>query len=326
MVQKMVTALFNAIDQSDIPEDIRADKIYDWLQKAIDRDLKGPLFFEELIEALSLFMTVLAGSNGQNLLRLRQFKLDHDPTDFNPHRWIKALYHPTPNLKKIDIATNEYDDEYPITPLFTHPAPKLSFILTSATHSIDQLLCPDQSIDFLDFKMYGANKLDYFPSYRLLSNLQHLSITHYPFSDDTDRRFQDIFLPSLETLTLRGRVYGADCIKAPRLETLRLFRRFILGSDPFFGPYFPSVKRLHFSCSLEDDLEGLTTYIERLPLLKDVVVLHHSTVTVSGVLAWMRSNSAYSGLTLKGYQINSEELVTWSAPPYPYERDERIVS
>jgi hypothetical protein len=321
-VNDMVYKMLGIEDPGD--EDGYSITIYRWLKAAFDRDPEGLPLYEELIEAISQFMTMLAGSKGENLLRLRRFKVDFDPWDFDALRWISALYHPTPNMEILEIDAGEYEGSDVITPFFTHPAPKLSFISINGRYSIDQLLCPDHPIDFLNLRFYNAPNFELFEKHQLLANLKHLCVEVIGMSALNERPKGSIFLPSLETLTTEGWACGTEYIKAPQLETLRVFGYLSQNTVLFSGPYFPSLRRLHCMYYIEKDLEALTTYIAQLPLLKEVV-LSRDKAEAREVLSWMSHNSVYNRLTLKGYRTEYADFDSWY-PPYPYERDERMIS
>jgi hypothetical protein len=86
------------------------------------------------------------------------------------------------------------------------------------------------------------------------------------------------------------------------------------------------VIRVHCSCDIakEDDLKALAKYVANLPLVKEVVVLHHDKAAISAALPLFLPNSVCSGFTLKGYQSTVGELDAW-CPPYPYEGDNKQI-
>jgi hypothetical protein len=325
LVETMLDKLFVADDSSDDSDDERSndgersDNLYNWLGEAIDNDPEDLLLYKDVSEGLSRFMGALAGSGGENLLRLRRFKFDYNSIDFDAPRWATALHYPTPNLEEINIETSYHVEA---TLLFIHPAPKLSVISIGGIHPINQLLHQDQPVSFLRLELGAGTTFDHFPNNQLLGNLKHLCITLYPFDADADTTTEGILLPSLETLTLWGRTHGSHCIKAPRLETLRLFGSVEFELDLPHALHLPSVKRIHYRWgSGEGDIDLLTTYISQFPLVKEVAVLHREKAKVVAVLAWMKGNSAYNDILRKGYQTEWVDLQPWS-PPYPYESDE----
>jgi hypothetical protein len=321
LVETMVDKLVGTDDpfyDSDDSDDERLEDMYKWVEEAINNDQEGLPLYEDINEGVSHFMATLAGSTGENLLRLRRFKIDYELNDFDHPRWATAFHYPTPNLEAIEVDTNGSED-LTLIPFFKHPAPKLSVVSVDTYYPIDQLLCQNQPLQYLDLEFGGEINFSSFPSRHLLGNLKHLCIKLYPFDPDT--RTEDILLPSLQTLTIWGRTHGSHCIKAPRLETLRLFRHFDFEFDPSFSSPFPSVKKVHYRWSMgESNIESFTTYIAQLPLLKEVVVLDNDQAKVVSVLSRMRGNSAYSEVSLKGYKAQRADLQPWS-PPYPYECD-----
>jgi hypothetical protein len=322
LIRNMIDKLIDTGDQEYDSDDARSVEIYHWLWGGIDNDCQGLPLYADISSGLCQFMAMLAGPNGENLLRLRRFKLDYEPASFDPLRLATTLHYPTPNLEKIDIKTTEYYGPSQVNPLFIHPAPKLSVISVDTWYPIDQLLCRDQPLQYLGLEFAGEINLDYFPSSHLLGNLKHLCIKLHPFDQDTNTRTEEIFLPSLETLTIWDLAHGSDCIKAPRLETLRLFERFESELDLSRTPCFPSVRKVHYYWDIgKGDVKSFTTYIAQLQLLKEVAVLHRDEARVTAALSWMRCNSAYDDISLKGYQAEWDDLCPWS-PPYPYECDE----
>jgi hypothetical protein len=55
-----------------------------------------------------------------------------------------------------------------------------------------------------------------------------------------------------------------------------------------------------------------------------VAFLYPDRAKVAVVLSWMRVNSTYNEISLKGYQAEWFDLKPWS-PPYPYECVEKQI-
>lgn len=102
-------------------------------------------FLQDTNEGLLIFMSTLAGPNGDHLLRLRSFHLEYNPSDFED--WIdNDLFHyPTPILEELALRTIDISDSFP-RQIFTYPAPKLSRILVDSGHKINHLLDVDSAV------------------------------------------------------------------------------------------------------------------------------------------------------------------------------------
>jgi hypothetical protein len=238
-IEKIVSNLLVPTEQSYRFNDERYERLLVWIEEAFNANPDGLPLCEDATEALSRFMTTFVGSQGKNLLRLRRFELDYNPGDFDPSKWATALSHPTPCLEELALQARGLEYSSLATLLFTPPMPKLSSISVQAGYPIEQLLHHDHSIEYLRLDFTGLTDLKTFPDRQFLGHIKHLCLKIYPFVPDAEARTEDLLLPSLETFTIWGRIYGSACIKAPRLKILRLFDSGVVRIVSPSGPIFP---------------------------------------------------------------------------------------
>jgi hypothetical protein len=267
----------------------RYNKTRDWLQYAIALAPRDLPLYADVEKGLCEFMATLAGTGGANLLRLRSFKLEYIPEEF-PDWTAKCIFHhPLPLLEELTISTGDYIHGA-FFPIFVHRAPKLSRLSIAARYQIYDLVGAESinslylSLDWLDFTA--------FPTFGFFSSLRYLRIqtcvNEFAYEEE---QFQDVLLPLLEDLTLFT-TYGSNYIKAPKLETLRIFALYETYFESIDAPYFPSTRKFHWHCGLgSGDFTTLRTYLGKFPLLESVFLIHPDEARVKELAFCIRNDT-----------------------------------
>lgn len=291
-------------------------KLYDWIDAGIMSDSDNMVFYHDIANGLSQLMATLAGLNGQNLLRLRSFYLEYNSNELAD--WVddELFRHPTPILEELQIKLHGHHDPFDVYPIFFLPAPKLSRVSIDPRYPIEPLISSNHPVKSLRLDLWAA--FDSLPDHSFLQNLVYLSIIGSESSVRGDR--QDIVLPSLRDLTIRSSRLGIG-IKAPKLDILRIFAGFGVFDRLEISsvPHFPSIRKLHWDCSIGDGKsKPFLNFVGLHQLLGEIGIVNEDIVRVKEFICLIKDDPQCSKFKVGGYEARPGALVSWFAP-FPYE-------
>ncbi|KAG8826758.1 hypothetical protein FRC17_008114 [Serendipita sp. 399] len=199
---------------------------FDWLE--------DDAFFTRRWDKVGSLMHAIAGKNGTHTRRWRSFRLSPPEADFHStRRLLPLLKYRMPNLETFVVHGPLFDefDEFPYYEFvdFNAGFPKLAAVrhLTLNDTSAFQLASFSRHllITAVVERFSRGSTLNVFSGCEELQELTIANVDEYLFGQWREKSPEDVELPSLKKLTLRGRVSALKNVtfRTPRLDILMLF-------------------------------------------------------------------------------------------------------